>query len=130
MNFGIIGLIIASITMSSSAQILLKHGMSSRAVQKTLESGALNRIFWVIATNTNVIGGLLMFGLSVVLWLIVLSRIDVSLAYPFVAMGIVFTALAGRLFLDEHLPLLRIAGLTVIVSGVIIVALSASPANN
>lgn len=130
MKFGVLGLIIVSILMSSSAQILLKYGMSSRWVLLSLESREINRIVWAVATNPNVVGGLLMFGLSVVVWLIVLSRIDVSLAYPFVALGIVFTAIAGRIILGENLPIFRIMGLGVIVTGVIMVAMSGSPANN
>ena len=99
--------------------------MSSCTVQIALKAGTIDAV-WTIATNIGVIGGLATFGLSVVLWLLVLSRVDVSFAYPFVALGMVLTVVSGRLFLGENVTMLRIIGLVVIVGGVMMVALSSS----
>ncbi|KAB1078107.1 EamA family transporter [Methylobacterium soli] len=97
--------------------------MSSAAVQAALAGPIGLRTVLVVAFAPAVFGGLLTFGLSAVVWLLVLSRIDVSYAYPCVALGIVLTMLAGHLMLGEALTVSRIAGLALIVSGVGVVAL-------
>jgi len=71
-----------------------------------------------------VVLGLLCFAVSVVSWLLALSKVDVSEAYPFVALGIVITAVAGHVLLGEPLDHLRILGIVTIVAGVVIVAIS------
>ncbi len=124
MKLGLIALIIVSVVLTSAAQILLKLGMSSPAVQLALKGGVLGDTMWAVATSIAVLGGLAMFALSVVLWLLVLSRVDVSFAYPFVALGMVLTVLSGRLLLGEPLTMLRLGGLALIVIGVILVAMS------
>jgi multidrug transporter EmrE-like cation transporter len=57
-------------------------------------------------------------------WLLVLARVDVSKAYPCVALGFAATVLAGHLLLGEPVSLVRMAGVAVIMGGVLIVALS------
>ncbi|GBQ28195.1 EamA family transporter [Gluconacetobacter azotocaptans] len=123
MTFGTIGLVLVSVLLSSSAQILLKTGMSDRAVQAAIASraGVWDAVS-VIALNVPVVLGLLAFGLSAVVWLLVLARIDVSQAYPCVAFGIVLTVLAGIVFLGEDIHPMRVVGLVVIVSGVVLMA--------
>ncbi|MBB2200994.1 DMT family transporter [Gluconacetobacter tumulisoli] len=123
MTFGTVGLVLVSVLLSSSAQILLKTGMSDRAVQAAIANRAgLWEAMSVIALNVPVVLGLLAFGLSAVVWLLVLARIDVSQAYPCVAFGIVLTVLAGIIFLGENIHPMRIVGLVVIVSGVVLMA--------
>ncbi|WP_242402416.1 DMT family transporter [Komagataeibacter kakiaceti] len=82
----------------------------------------LRQIILSIALNPSVVAGLVAFGLSAIVWLLVLARIDVSQAYPCVALGIVLTVVAGIAFLGEQIHPLRIVGLVVIVSGVIIMS--------
>jgi multidrug transporter EmrE-like cation transporter len=117
-------LIALSIVLTSTAQVLLKVGMSSTRVQAALLEPGIVRQLFVIATSPAIILGLVVFGTSAVVWLFVLSRIDVSQAYPFVALGIVITAFAGHLLLGETLPALRIFGVAAIMIGVIAVARS------
>ena len=128
MTLRMIALIVVSVILSSSAQILLKIGMSSRAVQVALKAGTVTDALWAVATNVGVIGGLAAFGISVLLWLLVLSQADVSFAYPFVALGLVVTVISGRLLLGEPLTMLRMGGLVLILCGVSLVALSAPTA--
>lgn len=77
-----------------------------------------------IATSPLVLIGFASFGLSAVVWLSVLSRLDVSQAYPCVALGILLTALMGHLLLGEALPPLRIVGIGTILAGVVLTGLS------
>ena len=57
-----------------------------------------------------VLTGLSCYGIGMVLWLFALRRIDLSLAYPFVAMSFVVVTLMAVIFLGESLPLPRVAG--------------------
>ena len=58
------------------------------------------------------------------LWMVVLSRLEVGYAYPFLSLGYVVAAVAGYYFLGESLSILRIAGILVICLGVFMVARS------
>ena len=71
-----------------------------------------------------VIVGLGLYAASTLLWLLVLAKLDVSYAYPFVSLGFVFTALYGYFAMDEPMVLARIAGISLIVVGVVLVARS------
>ncbi|CAM5771506.1 4-amino-4-deoxy-L-arabinose-phosphoundecaprenol flippase subunit ArnE [Labrys miyagiensis] len=123
MKFTTIIFVLVSVLLSSTAQILLKLGMSARPVQAAMANRSdLRDVIMAIAFNPLVVLGLVAFGLSAVVWLLVLARIDVSQAYPCVALGIVLTVLAGILLLGEQIHTGRVVGLVVIVSGVILMA--------
>ncbi len=115
-------LILLSVLLSASAQIMMKAGMSSAAVQHALLSGqTFPTIILAIVMSPLVLLGLLSFGCSAVAWLFVLSRIAVSQAYPFVALGIIVTSVAGHFIFKENLDIYRVLGIGFIVVGVTIV---------
>jgi multidrug transporter EmrE-like cation transporter len=68
--------------------------------------------------------GLLLFGISAVLWMVVLSRVPLSLAYPFAALQHVSIVVASWILLEEHIPPLRWLGICVLGIGLVIVGLS------
>lgn len=118
-------LVLFSVTLSSGAQLLLKAGMTNEVVQRALASGrGLSHIIASIATSQLILAGLGIFALSVVTWLFVLSRMEISQAYPAVALGVVVTALGGYMFFDEVLEPIRIFGIGIVVVGVAVVAAS------
>lgn len=125
MNLRIFLLILASVGLSVLAQIALKTGMSGRKIQAALIEGAsrLDAV-WTIASNGYVVLGLGLYGLGAVLWLLVLARLDVSMAYPFVGLGFVLTMMLGYLILGESLSTTRIVGTLLIAAGVVLVARS------
>jgi multidrug transporter EmrE-like cation transporter len=115
-------LILVSVCMSAIAQILLKGGMSSVAVQRALsEPGAIGVVF-AIATNLTVLAGLVVYFCSALVWLLVLSKVEVSVAYPFVALGFVLTAVLGYLLFEEPLTMYRILGILLVCTGVAVLA--------
>jgi hypothetical protein len=61
--------------------------MSGAHVQQTLMHERLLQAIWVAASNIQVIAGLGLYTLGAILWLLVLARVDVSLAYPFVGLA-------------------------------------------
>jgi multidrug transporter EmrE-like cation transporter len=65
--------------------------------------------------------GILIYGLSFLMWLAILSRTNVSIAYPItIGLTLVFTLLGARLFLDETLSIQAAIGVTLITIGVIV----------
>jgi multidrug transporter EmrE-like cation transporter len=117
-------MLLASVVLSSVAQVLLKIGMSSASLQAPLTRGEPLRAVLAIAGSPFVLGGLVTFAVSVFVWMLVLSRISLSSAYPFVALGIVITVLAGRFILGEPVLLLKLIGITMIIGGVLTMAIA------
>lgn len=117
-------LILISVSLSAFSQIILKRGMISADIQSAMRQGNLVEIVIAIAKSPLVIGGLFCFGLSAVVWLFVLSRVPLSHAYPFVALGIVATVVSGAAIFGESVSLQAMAGVALIVSGVIMVGMA------
>jgi multidrug transporter EmrE-like cation transporter len=120
MEFSTFILIFSSVLISALAQISLKQGMSSSTVSAALGQGTASTIT-AIATNPYVIGGLSLYALGAVLWLFVLSRVDVSVAYPFVAFGFIVTMGLAIVLLGEPLQPLRVAGTLLVVAGAVLI---------
>lgn len=108
-------LAIVSIMISVAAQFSLKAGMS--AVKAGLEPAGLVATF----TNKFVLLGFMLYGLGAVVWLGVLSKWEVSKAYPLVGLGFAMTAIVGML-LGEQVSLVRLGGVALICSGVVLIA--------
>lgn len=118
------GLILGSVALSAIAQLFLKLGMSSMAVQQALSQGRFLQTAWVVATNFLIVAGLTLYTLGAVLWLLVLARVDLSYAYPFVGIGFILTMILGWLLLNESLGGARLAGTLLVVAGVWLVSSS------
>ena len=118
-------LVMLSVLLSAGSQVLLKFGMTSTAVRSAMATqGEPLRVVLAILTAPTVIIGLGCFGLSAIVWLFVLARIPLSTAYPFVALGIAITVVAGRMLFGEPLTALKIGGVALILVGIGAVAAS------
>jgi multidrug transporter EmrE-like cation transporter len=106
------------VLLSSAAQLALKRGMSAPAA-------ALSSTYMHALTSPLVWLGLMFYGFSVLLWLWVLSQLDVGVAYPLVSLGFVITLTLGVLWLGEPFSWVRVAGCTLIVAGVSLLAYDA-----
>nr|WP_217346591.1 hypothetical protein [Noviherbaspirillum sp. L7-7A]MBV0881056.1 hypothetical protein [Noviherbaspirillum sp. L7-7A] len=116
-------LAVISICFSVTAQFLLKAGMGSSSVKTASATFSGMSTLLAIFTQPYVISGFVFYGLGAVVWLSVLSRWDVSKAYPFVGIGFAMTALIG-LFIGEQVGPLRAGGVILICAGVWMVAKS------
>ena len=114
---------IASIVLSVSAQFSLKAGMSSLAVRVALAEPMSLKTAFEVLTNRYVFLGFALYGMGAVVWLGVLSRWDVSKAYPLVGLGFVLTAVVGAM-LGEQITLARLLGIALICVGVLLVGQS------
>jgi drug/metabolite transporter (DMT)-like permease len=123
-NKAALGLIVLSVTITAFAQLMLKAGMSGAAVQRAIAAGPGLRMFLTIALDPLVMGGLAIYFFAAGLWLFVLSKVEVSMAYPFLALGFVLVAVFGRLVFHETLSPARIAGTLLICGGVALIARS------
>ena len=117
--------ILCSVLLSAGSQVLLKFGMTAPAVKAVL-AGRDNplQILLTIFTSPWVLIGLACFGLSAVVWLFVLSKIPLSSAYPFVALGIAITVVAGRFLFGEPISAAKLIGVVIILVGISTVAVS------
>ena len=123
MTINIILFIISSVSLSAFAQIVLKMGMSNAKVQNDLIIAAnLFEKLYIALTNVYVVAGISMYLLSMILWLVVLSKIDVSVAYPFVGLGFIITMVLGFLLLNEQISAMRVMGTILVVCGVLMVS--------
>jgi multidrug transporter EmrE-like cation transporter len=75
-----------------------------------------------IATQWPIIGGLACYVFSVVVWIVGLSRVDVSVAYPMLSLGYVVNAFAAWYLFGEVLSVQRLLGIGIILVGVAILA--------
>jgi multidrug transporter EmrE-like cation transporter len=118
-----LALVLTGVMLNAAAQLLLKAG--SRAIVDvpfTLANG------WTLAErmvlNPPILAGLACYAISVVIWILALSRVDVSIAYPMLSVGYIVTALAGWLLFSEAVSASRMSGICVIIVGVWLVARS------
>jgi multidrug transporter EmrE-like cation transporter len=118
-----LALILTGVLLNAAAQLLLKAG--SRAVAGmafNLHNAAA--LIERMALNPPILAGLTCYAVSVVVWVMALSRVDVSVAYPMLSIGYVVNALAAWLLFAEQLSATRIIGMGVIIVGCWLVARS------
>ena len=116
-------LILFAVLLNTAAQIVLKMGMKSIG-HFEFTSNSIAPILLKMAQNPYILGGVSLYVFSLGAWLMTLSRVEVSLAYPLTSLGYVFTALVGYYVLHENMGIMRIAGILVIMIGVYLVTRS------
>jgi multidrug transporter EmrE-like cation transporter len=121
MRMDSVALIFGSVALSSISQLILKRGMTTQDIQDALNTGAPAEIAYRILASPLVLGGVCCFGLSAFLWLFVLSRVPLSSAYPFVALGIFVTVLAGAIAFAEPISTMKALGVGLIMGGILLV---------
>jgi drug/metabolite transporter (DMT)-like permease len=115
--------ILASVVLGAIGQILLKKGMGSMG-PLTITLSQFSALLWRIATNPYVVIGLLIYVTGTLFWLVALSRVDLSYAYPFASLSYVLMLAASWLLFGEQITALRLLGTLVVCSGVFLIARS------
>jgi multidrug transporter EmrE-like cation transporter len=105
-------LLLTGVLLNAAAQLLLKAGTNAMPLGPRL------------AVEPHILGGLACYAVSVVIWVIALSRVPVSVAYSMLSIGYILNAVAAWQLLGESLPPLRLGGIVVIIVGVFMVARS------
>ncbi len=110
-------IIFIPILLSAVAQIILKLGLGDLGIKNGLASFFLRAL-----TSPGVILGLGLYGLGALLWLIVLSREDVSFAFPLVSFAYVIAIGLSAVILKETITVPRIIGSIFIMLGIVVIA--------
>ncbi|MEA2477418.1 MAG: hypothetical protein QOF16_1365 [Actinomycetota bacterium] len=112
-------LIVVSVAFATLGQFTLKAAMNEvgahTSAGHTLMRAARIPKLWL---------GLALFGISAVFWLLVLSKVPLSVAYPFVGVSYIVVVLVSRFVLHEHVPGLRWLGVAVVAAGIALVGFS------
>lgn len=116
--------ILVSVLLAAVAQLTLKYGVDrvtkgehSGIVLSEPVASALR-----VAREPFIWGGLALFAISAVVWMIVLSRVSLSFAYPFAALTYAIILFFDRVVLKEPVPGLRWLGVLFIMGGIILVS--------
>jgi multidrug transporter EmrE-like cation transporter len=117
----LLSLILASVGLSAIAQMFLKMGVTA---VRSAEAGGVANTLAAYATSPYVVLGLGLYGIGAILWLFVLARLPLTVAYPFVGLGFIATMLIGVLALNEAVTPGRVAGTLLIAAGCVLVARS------
>ena len=123
MNAISFSLLMTGVLLNAGAQLLLKAGTNAVGVF-AFSSDNLVPVGWRLATEPHIVGGLGCYVLSVIVWILALSRVEVSISYPMLSIGYAVNALAAWYLFGEAVTLTRLAGIGIIIVGVYIVARS------
>ena len=123
MTWAAFALVMTGVLLNAIAQLALKASVSDTGIinldmQSLLSSAgslAFNLWLWI---------GLICYAISVVVWILALSRVDVSIAYPMLSIGYIVNAVAAWHLFDEPMNLGKVVGIGIIIVGVYILARS------
>lgn len=114
-------LILLGVLLNAGAQLLLKAG-TNQIGHFDFSLANVLPIASKIMVNPPILAGLFAYAVSVVVWLLVLSRVQVSFAYPLLSTGFIVNAVAAYYLFGEDLSLIRVVGIFVIILGVYLVS--------
>jgi len=123
MNAVSLALIMMGVLLNAGAQLLLKAGTNAVG---HFEFSAQNivPIGMKLAFEPHIAGGVACYVVSVVVWILGLSRVEVSIAYPMLSIGYVLNAVAAWYLFGESLTAQKLVGIAFIIMGVFLVARS------
>lgn len=116
-------LILTGVTLNAVAQLLLKLGVNGVGHFEFTRVNIIP-VGLQLVSQWPIMAGLVCYGISVVVWILGLSRVDVSIAYPMLSLGYILNALGAWYFLGESVSAQRLIAIGVIMIGVILLARS------
>ena len=122
MNSATFSIILAGVLLNSAAQLLLKAGANGIGTISLTTAASTAAAAVAVATQPWIVVGLLCYFISAGLWIVALTRVDVTVAYPMLSLGYVVAALFAWQLFGEELNATRITGIAVILVGVAILA--------
>lgn len=114
-------LMLINIFCATIAQLFFKFGMNSIG-HFEFTTGSFMPIVVRVILSPWIVLGLFSYVIGLAVWLMVLSRAEVSVAYPITSLGYILSAIAGYYLFNENLTLTRIIGIVVIMFGVYLVS--------
>jgi multidrug transporter EmrE-like cation transporter len=117
------GLLMTGVLLNAAAQLLLKAGTNAVG-QFEFSAQNILPVGMKLAFEPHIAGGLACYVVSVAVWIVGLSRVPVSVAYPMLSVGYIVNAVAAWYLFGESLTAQKLAGIGFIVCGVYLVARS------
>lgn len=114
-------LILTGVLLNAAAQLLLKAGTNAVG-HFDFQLANVIPIGLKIACQPFIIGGMACYAVSVVVWILALSRVPVSIAYPMLSIGYVVNAVIAHYWFGEVLALQKLLGIGFIIIGLLLVA--------
>jgi multidrug transporter EmrE-like cation transporter len=108
-------LLVAVLVLTAYGQLIIKARSLAHAVDTS--SDKLSYLMAMFA-DMGVLSGLAAAVLAAVAWILVIQRLDISFAYPFMALSFVLVPVGARLLFAEPLPTVRVLGILLIIIGV------------
>jgi multidrug transporter EmrE-like cation transporter len=116
-------LVLTGVLLNACAQLLLKAGTNAVGHFEFSASNIM-QVLPKFIFEWHILGGLMCYAISVVVWIGALSRTPVSVAYPMLSIGYVVNAIAAWYLFGEALTITRITGIVVIIAGVYLITRS------
>lgn len=122
MSLGSALVLLVAVGLAAVGQLTLKHGMTTARAHARQSHGSL---VWAALTSPWIVGGLAIFAVSAVAWLLVLSRVPLSVAYPFNALGYLVILTSSVVVLHERASIWTWIGTALVISGLLVVVFTA-----
>jgi multidrug transporter EmrE-like cation transporter len=116
-------LLMTGVLLNAAAQLLLKAGTNAVG-QFEFSAQNIIPVGMKLALEPHIAGGLACYVVSVAVWIVGLSRVPVSIAYPMLSVGYIVNALAAWYLFGESLTAQKAVGIAFIIAGVFLVARS------
>jgi len=123
MTWAAFALVMTGVLLNAIAQLALKASVSDTGIIN-LDMQSLLSSAGSLATNLWLWVGLICYAISVVVWILALSRVDVSIAYPMLSIGYIVNAVAASQLFNEPMGLGKVIGIGIIMLGVYVLARS------
>ena len=123
MNAVSFSLVMLGVLLNAAAQLLLKAGTNAVGKFEFVGANALP-MGMKLALEPHILGGLACYVVSVAIWIMALSRVEVSIAYPMLSVGYVVNAAAAWYLFGEAVTPMRLLGIAILILGVFVVARS------
>jgi multidrug transporter EmrE-like cation transporter len=121
MNISVFLMAIFSICLNAFAQIALRKTMLTVGMPNSSALPILSYLF-NLAITPWFVAGMTCYAFSIGVWMLVLGKVEVSLAYPLLSIGYVIAAIIGYFYLGESVGVMRIAGISLICVGIIVLS--------
>lgn len=115
-------LILISVFLGAMGQVLVKYGAVNLEINFTIKY-LIPSIIGILK-NLPVMLGIISYGLSFFIWIKVLSKVELSYAYPMVSIGYIITMIFSYFLFKENISFIRILGVVFIIIGVILISRS------
>jgi multidrug transporter EmrE-like cation transporter len=116
-------IVMTAVIFNALAQLFLKAGAPAISSFYISSEGFIEIAFKIL-TNVHIIAGLICCVLGLAVWMVALSRLEVSIAYPLLSIGYVINAIGAHYLFNESLTIEKFLGIGIILIGVFVLARS------